>query len=54
VEVDASGARPFPDIVAIARIGLAADPAQWPARPLYVKAPDAHPARDEAIARIEL
>ena len=53
VEVDASGASAFPDIVAIARIGLAADPAVWPARPLYIKPPDAHPPRDEAIARAD-
>jgi tRNA threonylcarbamoyl adenosine modification protein YeaZ len=53
VEVDASAASAYPDIVAIARIGLAADPAQWPARPLYIKPPDAAPARDEGIARAE-
>ena len=53
VEVDASGASAFPDIVALARIGLAADPAQWPARPLYIKAPDAHPPRDDGVARVE-
>ena len=53
VDVDASAAAPYPDIVAIARIGLAADPAQWPARPLYVKAPDAAPARDDTVARVE-
>ncbi len=53
VDVDASGASAYPDILAIARIGLAADPAAWPARPLYIKAPDAQPSRDEGIARIE-
>jgi tRNA threonylcarbamoyl adenosine modification protein YeaZ len=53
VEVDASAGAAYPDIVALARIGLAADPAQWPARPLYIKPPDAHPARDDAIARAE-
>jgi len=41
----------FPDIVAIARIGLAADPATSPPRPLYVKPPDAKPAAGETIAR---
>jgi tRNA threonylcarbamoyl adenosine modification protein YeaZ len=51
VDVDASAAAAFPDIIAIARIGLAADPALWPARPLYVKPPDAHPPRDAAVAR---
>lgn len=53
VEVDASAAAPYPDIVALARIGLAADPAQWPARPLYIKAPDAQPGRDDSVARVE-
>jgi tRNA threonylcarbamoyl adenosine modification protein YeaZ len=43
----------FPDIVAIARVGLAANPEDWPARPLYVKPPDAKPANAEAIARVE-
>ena len=54
VDVDASGASAYPDILAIARIGLAADPAAWPARPLYIKAPDAQPARDESVARVEV
>lgn len=53
VDVDASGASAYPDIRAIARIGLAADPAAWPARPLYIKAPDAQPSRDEGVARVE-
>jgi tRNA threonylcarbamoyl adenosine modification protein YeaZ len=53
VEFDASEAAPFPDIVALARIGLAADPETWPARPLYVKAPDAHPSQGDAVARVE-
>ena len=53
VEVDASAASAYPDIVALARIGLAADPAQWPARPLYIKAPDAQPGRDGGVARVE-
>ena len=53
VEVDASAASDYPDIVALARIGLAADPQQWPARPLYIKPPDAQPQRDEGVARIE-
>ena len=43
----------YPDIVAIARIALAADPAASPPRPLYVKPPDAKPAAGEAIARRE-
>jgi tRNA threonylcarbamoyladenosine biosynthesis protein TsaB len=50
---DAFEASPYPDIVSIARIGLAADPDAFPARPLYVKAPDAHPSPGGAIARTE-
>ena len=41
----------YPDIIAVARIALAADPAASPPRPLYVKPPDAKPAAGEAIAR---
>jgi tRNA threonylcarbamoyl adenosine modification protein YeaZ len=41
----------YPDIVAIARIALASDPAANPPRPLYLKPPDAKPAAGEAIAR---
>ncbi len=40
-----------PDIVAVARMGLALDPAANPARPLYVKPPDARPNPAEPIAR---
>jgi tRNA threonylcarbamoyladenosine biosynthesis protein TsaB len=50
---DASGAADYPDIAAIARIGLAANPADWPPRPLYVKPPDAKPASGVAIQRRE-
>ena len=52
-EVDASGASAYPDIVALARIGLAADPALWPPRPLYIKPPDAQPPRDDSVARLD-
>jgi len=48
-ELDA--ARAAPDIVALARMGLAVDPARSPARPLYVKPPDARPNAAEPIAR---
>jgi tRNA threonylcarbamoyl adenosine modification protein YeaZ len=41
----------YPDIVAVARVALASDPAANPPRPLYVKPPDAKPAAGEAIAR---
>jgi hypothetical protein len=40
-----------PDIVALARMGLAVDPSKSPARPLYVKPPDARPNAAESIAR---
>jgi tRNA threonylcarbamoyl adenosine modification protein YeaZ len=50
---DDSEASAYPDIVSIARVGLAADPEAFPARPLYVKAPDAHPSPGDAIARTE-
>src|ERR1700677_4473240 len=44
LEFDLSDAAGHPDIVAVARIGLSADPTASPPRPLYVKPPDAHPA----------
>jgi tRNA threonylcarbamoyladenosine biosynthesis protein TsaB len=34
------GEQAYPDIVCVARLGLAADPATAPARPLYLKEPD--------------
>ena len=49
---DLSAARTAPDIVAVARMGLALDPAGNPARPLYVKPPDARPNPSEPIARV--
>jgi tRNA threonylcarbamoyl adenosine modification protein YeaZ len=48
---DLAAATDAPDIVAVARIGLALDPALNPARPLYVKPPDARPNPAEPIAR---
>ena len=48
---DLDAARVAPDIVALARVGLAVDPAKSPARPLYVKPPDARPNAAEPIAR---
>lgn len=48
--VELSGAD-FPDIVSVARAGLAADPRNAPPRPLYLKAPDARPAGGASIAR---
>lgn len=40
-----------PDIVAVARMGLALDPSASPARPLYVKPPDARPSSAEPLGR---
>jgi len=48
---DLSGAADAPDIVGVARIGLALDPAQHPPRPLYLKPPDARPNLAAPIAR---
>ena len=48
---DMSAATHVPDIVAVARMGLVLDPAVNPARPVYVKPPDARPNPAAAIAR---
>jgi tRNA threonylcarbamoyladenosine biosynthesis protein TsaB len=48
---DLESATNAPDIVAVARMGLALDPAANPARPLYVKQPDARPNPAGPIAR---
>jgi tRNA threonylcarbamoyl adenosine modification protein YeaZ len=48
---DLDVARVAPDIVALARMGLAVDPSKSPARPVYVKSPDARPNAVEPIAR---
>jgi tRNA threonylcarbamoyladenosine biosynthesis protein TsaB len=48
---DLDAARVAPDIVALAWMGLAVDPAISPARPLYVKPPNARPNAAEPIAR---
>jgi tRNA threonylcarbamoyl adenosine modification protein YeaZ len=53
VELDASQAALHPDIVSIARAGLALDPATAPARPLYIKPPDAQPHEGDTVARAE-
>jgi tRNA threonylcarbamoyl adenosine modification protein YeaZ len=47
---DLDAARDAPDIVAFAWIGLAVDPRSSPARPVYLKPPDARPNPSE-IAR---
>jgi tRNA threonylcarbamoyl adenosine modification protein YeaZ len=48
---DLDAARVAPDIVAVARMGLAVDPSKSPARPMYVKPPHARPNTAESIAR---
>ncbi len=48
-DLDAAGMAP--DIVALARMGLAVDPSTSPPRPLYVKPPDARPNVAEPIVR---
>ena len=44
------GDRITPDIAYVARLGLLADPANAPPRPLYLKAPDAKPRAGSALA----
>jgi tRNA A37 threonylcarbamoyladenosine modification protein TsaB len=43
ISAEVAGATIAPDIAFVARLGLIADPALAPARPLYLKAPDAKP-----------
>jgi tRNA threonylcarbamoyladenosine biosynthesis protein TsaB len=54
LNADLAGDADYPDILAIARIGLAMDPRDCPPRPLYLKPPDAQPASGESIARANL
>ncbi len=42
-----------PDISFVARLGMVADPASAPPRPLYIKAPDAKPQGATHIERLE-
>jgi len=42
---DVVGATIAPDIAFVARLGLLADPEASPARPLYLKPPDAKPQK---------
>ena len=51
LKAEVVGERIAPDIAHVARLGLAADPASAPARPLYLKAPDAKPQKAPAIER---
>ncbi len=50
-EISVAGAADWPDIVAVARLGLVADPAVAPPRPLYLKAPDVTPSANSALPR---
>jgi tRNA threonylcarbamoyladenosine biosynthesis protein TsaB len=43
--------RPAPDIAAVARLGLAADPASAPPKPLYLRPPSAQPQAAKAVPR---
>jgi tRNA threonylcarbamoyl adenosine modification protein YeaZ len=51
LKAEVVGERIAPDIAYVARLGLAADPASAPARPLYLKAPDVKPQKAPAIER---
>jgi tRNA threonylcarbamoyladenosine biosynthesis protein TsaB len=51
LKAEVVGERIAPDIAYVARLGLAADPASAPARPLYLKAPVAKPQKAPAIER---
>jgi tRNA threonylcarbamoyladenosine biosynthesis protein TsaB len=42
---------PAPDILWVARLGMLADPAQAPPRPLYLRGPDAQPQDRHRLAR---
>lgn len=44
-------AAPAPDIVWVARLGLAADPQDAPPQPLYLRPPDAKPQENGRVAR---
>jgi tRNA threonylcarbamoyladenosine biosynthesis protein TsaB len=51
LKAEVVGERIAPDIAYVARLGLAADPASAPPRPLYLKAPDAKPQQAPLIER---
>jgi tRNA threonylcarbamoyl adenosine modification protein YeaZ len=52
LEINVVNTAPAPDIVAVARLGIAADPADAPARPLYLKAPDVKPSLHPSLPRV--
>jgi tRNA threonylcarbamoyladenosine biosynthesis protein TsaB len=51
IEAKICGELHAPDILQVARLGFVADPATAPARPFYLKAPDAKPIAVRAIQR---
>ncbi|MBV8849743.1 MAG: tRNA (adenosine(37)-N6)-threonylcarbamoyltransferase complex dimerization subunit type 1 TsaB [Methylobacteriaceae bacterium] len=51
LKAEVVGERIAPQIAYVARLGLAANPASAPARPLYLKAADAKPQKAPAIER---
>jgi tRNA threonylcarbamoyl adenosine modification protein YeaZ len=51
LSVSIADMKPAPDIVWLARLGLAADPASAPAKPLYLRAPNAAPQEGKGVAR---
>ena len=53
VTAEIVGDRIVPDIAFVARLGLLADPASAPPRPLYLKAPDAKPLASAVLAPAE-
>jgi len=50
-QAEVAGETVTPDIGFVARLGVLADPATAPARPYYLKPPDAKPQANGAIAR---
>lgn len=50
--VELAGRDTVPDILYVARLGLLADPLTTPARPLYLKAPDAKPPAPTALLAV--
>ena len=50
-QAEVAGETVNPDIAYVARLGALADPASAPARPYYLKAPDAKPQANGAIPR---
>ena len=51
LQAEIVGDRIVPDITFVARLGLLADPASAPPRPLYLKAPDAKPPLRSTLVR---